>query len=202
MMGMKEISPNRTRDQMKDSWRVPVSLNVGNLNYKWCRIQPVESRVLTMVLRQLSPCDSWLWHTMNCAALTPEMFAAARPSGQWQSWRSPSTSAWGSGRWSRSPAPPCSRCLALAWLAWKIWATVATSTLSCKCFSVSQTSRASKYCLSSFHVFSSRSDMLSWQYQELHLSVLSLYSHTKPSNNIHLQRGLPTPGLVYVTYLY
>lgn len=109
--------------------------------------------------RQLDCCSP----AMKCVALhsvTPEMFSAARPSGRWQSWKSPSISVWGSGRWSRSPGPPCSRCLALALLAWKIWATAATSTLSCKCFSRFQTLRASKCCLLYF-VLSPRSDMAS-----------------------------------------
>lgn len=68
-----------------------------------------------------------------------------RLSGQWPSWRLLWTSVWGSGRWSRSQGPPYGPCLAPAWLAWRTWATAATSTLSCKCSSPFQTSRASQY---------------------------------------------------------
>lgn len=68
-----------------------------------------------------------------------------RLSGRWQNWRLLWISVWGSGRWSRSRGPLYGPCLVPAWPAWRIWATAATSTLSCKCSSLFQTSRASQY---------------------------------------------------------
>lgn len=68
-----------------------------------------------------------------------------RLSEQWPSWRLLWISVSESGRWFRSRGPPYGRCAALDWPAWGIWATAATSTLSCKCSSLFQTSRASQY---------------------------------------------------------
>lgn len=68
-----------------------------------------------------------------------------RLSERWQNWRLLWISVWGSGRWSRSRGPLYGHCLVPAWPAWRIWATAATSTLSCKCSSLFQTSRASQY---------------------------------------------------------
>lgn len=88
----------------------------------------------------------WLFFFCIKSLILKSLFSSDRRlSEQWPSWRLLWTSVSGSGRWFRSRGPPYGRCAALDWPAWGIWATAATSTLSCKCSSLFQTSRASQY---------------------------------------------------------
>lgn len=116
----------------------------------WCWIQSYQSTLLTLALtwwpwRRHVQFFDFFFFCIKSLILKSLFSSDRRLSEQWPSWRLLWTSVSGSGRWFRSRGPPYGRCAALDWPAWGIWATAATSTLSCKCSSLFQTSRASQY---------------------------------------------------------